>query len=107
MKGEAYRDMLRRRRVADAGLAGHVSFDAGYRGLDALADLISTASVVVLPYDSPDQVTSGVLGRRRRRRAARWSRPRSRMPSSCWPAAPASSSRDAIPRPWRLPCAGC
>ncbi len=38
-----------------------VSFDAGYRGLDALAELISTASVVVLPYDSPDQVTSGVL----------------------------------------------
>jgi polysaccharide biosynthesis protein PslF len=59
-KGEAYRDMLRRR-AADAGLAGSVSFDAGYRGLDALADLISAASVVVLPYDSPDQVTSGVL----------------------------------------------
>jgi glycosyltransferase involved in cell wall biosynthesis len=60
VKGEVYRDMLRRR-AADAGLAGHVSFDAGYRGLDALGDLISTASVVVLPYDSPDQVTSGVL----------------------------------------------
>ena len=59
-KGEAYRDMLHRR-VATAGLAGSVSFDAGYRGLDALAELISTASVVVLPYDSPDQVTSGVL----------------------------------------------
>ena len=38
-----------------------MSFDAGYRGLDALADLIASASVVVLPYDSPDQVTSGVL----------------------------------------------
>jgi len=60
VKGEAYRDMLRRRAAA-AGLAGSVSFDAGYRGLDALAQLISTASVVVLPYDSPDQVTSGVL----------------------------------------------
>ena len=59
-KGEAYRDMLRRR-AADLGLAEDVSFDAGYRGLDALAELISTASVVVLPYDSPDQVTSGVL----------------------------------------------
>ena len=50
-----------RRRAADAGVAGDVSFDAGYRGLDALADLIAAASVVVLPYDSPDQVTSGVL----------------------------------------------
>ena len=59
-KGEAYRDMLRRR-AADAGSGGIVSFDAGYRGLDALAELISAASVVVLPYDSPDQVTSGVL----------------------------------------------
>lgn len=59
-KGEAYRDMLRRR-AAGAGVAGSVQFDAGYRGLDALADLISSASVVVLPYDSPDQVTSGVL----------------------------------------------
>jgi polysaccharide biosynthesis protein PslF len=59
-KGEAYRDMLRRR-VAEAGLKRSVSFDGGYRGLDALADLIASASVVVLPYDSPDQVTSGVL----------------------------------------------
>ena len=50
-----------RRRAASAGLAESVSFDAGYRGLDALADLIASASVVVLPYDSPDQVTSGVL----------------------------------------------
>jgi glycosyltransferase involved in cell wall biosynthesis len=58
--GEAYRDMLRRR-VVDAGLTGCVSFDAGYRDLPALAELIDAASVVVLPYDSPDQVTSGVL----------------------------------------------
>jgi glycosyltransferase involved in cell wall biosynthesis len=59
-KGHVYRDMLRRR-VADAELDGSVSFDAGYRSLDALGALISSASVVVLPYDSPDQVTSGVL----------------------------------------------
>jgi len=38
-----------------------VSFDAGYRSLPALAELIHRSSVVVLPYDSPDQVTSGVL----------------------------------------------
>jgi glycosyltransferase involved in cell wall biosynthesis len=59
-KGDAYRDMLRRR-VTEAGLERSVSFDGGYRGLDALAALIASASVVVLPYDSPDQVTSGVL----------------------------------------------
>jgi glycosyltransferase involved in cell wall biosynthesis len=58
--GEAYRDMLRRR-AADRGVGDSVSFDAGYRGLPALAELIDSASVVVLPYDSPDQVTSGVL----------------------------------------------
>jgi len=58
--GEAYRDMLRLR-AADAGVAPYVRFDAGYRGLPALAELISEAAVVVLPYDSPDQVTSGVL----------------------------------------------
>jgi glycosyltransferase involved in cell wall biosynthesis len=58
--GEAYRDMLGRR-VVDAGLTRSVSFDAGYRDLPALAELIDASSVVVLPYDSPDQVTSGVL----------------------------------------------
>ncbi len=58
--GEGYRDMLTQR-AADAGLTPFVQFDAGYRGLPALAEMISESSVVVLPYDSPDQVTSGVL----------------------------------------------
>lgn len=58
--GEAYREMLGRR-AASAGVAPFVRFDAGYRGLQALGELISESSVVVLPYDSPDQVTSGVL----------------------------------------------
>lgn len=60
LDGEAYRDLLVLR-AHRAGVASQVRFDAGYRGLDALADLIREASVVVLPYDSPDQVTSGVL----------------------------------------------
>lgn len=59
-EGEAYREMLEKR-VAAAGIADHVTFDADYRDLPALADLIASSSVVVLPYDSPDQVTSGVL----------------------------------------------
>jgi glycosyltransferase involved in cell wall biosynthesis len=58
--GEAYRNMLGRR-AANAGVSDAVEFDAGYRSLADLAVLISQAELVVLPYDSPDQVTSGVL----------------------------------------------
>ena len=60
LQGDAYRDMLIRR-TFDRGVSADVQFDAGYRDLDDLAALISEASLVVLPYDSPDQVTSGVL----------------------------------------------
>ena len=60
LQGEAYREMLLAR-VARAGLGDAVVFDAGYRELDAVAAMIAEASVVILPYDSPDQVTSGVL----------------------------------------------
>jgi glycosyltransferase involved in cell wall biosynthesis len=38
-----------------------VRFDDGYRDLPTLHRMISSADVVVLPYDSVDQVTSGVL----------------------------------------------
>jgi glycosyltransferase involved in cell wall biosynthesis len=38
-----------------------VCFDTGYRNVSMLTDLIQSAAVVVLPYDSTDQVTSGVL----------------------------------------------
>ncbi len=58
--GESYRDMLKER-SHERGVAGQVEFDAGYRELDDLAHLIAESSIVVLPYDSPDQVTSGVL----------------------------------------------
>ena len=58
--GEAYRtsriEQARRRGVADA-----VSFDAGYHTLASLTALAQSATAVVLPYDSTDQVTSGVL----------------------------------------------
>jgi glycosyltransferase involved in cell wall biosynthesis len=39
----------------------NVTLDNHYRHSAALAGLISTADVVLLPYDSTDQVTSGVL----------------------------------------------
>nr|WP_307874180.1 glycosyltransferase [Frankia sp. AgB1.8] len=59
-EGEAYRDGL----VALAhrlGVAGSVRFDGRYRDARSLAELVRAADVVLLPYDSRDQVTSGVL----------------------------------------------
>ena len=52
----------------DAGRPGRsverrliVTFDDTYRDLASLTELIQSADLVVLPYDSRDQVTSGVL----------------------------------------------
>ena len=58
--GEAYRQMLVTRSWR-TGAARGVSFDDSYRDLPALTRLIGAADMVVLPYDSEDQVTSGVL----------------------------------------------
>ncbi len=58
--GEAYRQMLLTRSL-NSGAAALVSFDNTYRDLAALTELIASADLVVLPYDSDDQVTSGVL----------------------------------------------
>jgi glycosyltransferase involved in cell wall biosynthesis len=59
-EGEAYRHMLVARAWAD-GVASSVTFDSEYRDLGSLTRLVQGASVVVLPYDSREQVTSGVL----------------------------------------------
>ena len=58
--GEVYREMLVER-AATSTAAASVSFDDTYRDLASLTELIQSADVVVLPYDSQDQVTSGVL----------------------------------------------
>lgn len=58
--GEQYRTMLSRR-AESLGVSDYVDFDDGYRDLATLTDLIVTADLVVLPYDSAEQVTSGVL----------------------------------------------
>ena len=58
--GEAYRRMLVMRSWR-TGAARAVSFDDSYRDLPALTGLIGAADLVILPYDSEDQVTSGVL----------------------------------------------
>ncbi len=48
-------------RANRAGVADSVSFDADYRDVESLMALAQSSAVVVLPYDSTDQVTSGVL----------------------------------------------
>jgi polysaccharide biosynthesis protein PslF len=58
--GEAYRDKLKKQ-VASLSLGDSVSFDSRYRDNVALGELVDSADVVLLPYDSTDQVTSGVL----------------------------------------------
>ena len=58
--GEAYRNGLQDL-AAELGVAGDVEVDDRYRTTAELAALVTDASVVLLPYDSRDQATSGVL----------------------------------------------
>jgi polysaccharide biosynthesis protein PslF len=58
--GDAYRDSLKRRSV-ERKVEDRIRFDATYRTVTELVEVASRASAVVLPYDSGDQVTSGVL----------------------------------------------
>lgn len=58
--GESYRNMLKRRAHL-LGVSSMVTFDDQYRSLDSLLDLVKQSTCVVLPYDSDDQITSGVL----------------------------------------------
>ncbi|MBB2943455.1 glycosyltransferase involved in cell wall biosynthesis [Actinoplanes lutulentus] len=60
LHGEAYRASLHRL-SADLGVAHDVRFESSYLDDAALGELIRSADVVVLPYDSTEQVTSGVL----------------------------------------------
>ncbi len=59
-QGETYRQMLQQSAV-EFGIADRVTFDGSYRDFPSLATLIQSADIVLLPYDSRDQVTSGVL----------------------------------------------
>jgi polysaccharide biosynthesis protein PslF len=58
--GDGYRQSLINR-ADDAGVADSVVFDDTYRDVGQLTRFVASATVVVLPYDSRDQVTSGVL----------------------------------------------
>jgi glycosyltransferase involved in cell wall biosynthesis len=59
-EGDRYRDMLMSR-ARQLGIADRVTFDSKYRSLEDLGALVAQSSIVVLPYDSTDQITSGVL----------------------------------------------
>lgn len=59
-EGEAYREA----RIAQArrrGVDASVAFDSDYRDVASLTRLAQASAMIVLPYDSTDQVTSGVL----------------------------------------------
>jgi glycosyltransferase involved in cell wall biosynthesis len=58
--GESYRH-ARMEQARRLGVIDAVCFDDDYRDMASLNALIASSAVVVLPYDSTDQVTSGVL----------------------------------------------
>ena len=58
--GESYRTMLQGI-AGELGIESSVRIDGHYLGPKQLAALIASADVVLLPYDSHDQATSGVL----------------------------------------------
>jgi glycosyltransferase involved in cell wall biosynthesis len=58
--GDAYRDSLNGL-IDSLGLNDWVTLDDTYLGTRELAEFVQSADVVLLPYDSRNQVTSGVL----------------------------------------------
>jgi len=58
--GEAYRESLLEL-ARTLGVAEDVEIDGRYRDADELAELVAEADAVLLPYDSREQTTSGVL----------------------------------------------
>jgi glycosyltransferase involved in cell wall biosynthesis len=58
--GAGYRDELVRL-AAELGVSAVIDFQDGYVAPDTLHQLVHSADVVLLPYDSVEQVTSGVL----------------------------------------------
>ena len=59
-EGERYREALQQL-ISDLNLTDIVTLDDRYRDATQLAELVADADVVLLPYDSRDQATSGVL----------------------------------------------
>ncbi|HEU5003891.1 MAG TPA: glycosyltransferase [Actinomycetota bacterium] len=59
-QGETYREELAAQ-AGELGVSELVEFDSAYRTVAELEAVIRDADLILLPYDSPDQVTSGVL----------------------------------------------
>lgn len=59
-EGEAYRESLVQR-ARELGVADLVRFDDCYHDSESLRTIARSADLVLLPYDSREQVTSGVL----------------------------------------------
>lgn len=59
-EGESYRNFLAAR-AENLAVADRVQFDSRYLDAHSLRRLVNHANVVLLPYDSREQVTSGVL----------------------------------------------
>ncbi len=59
-QGDTYREGLIEQ-VRSSGLTDRVRFDDTYRDVPELTRFVASSWAVVLPYDSRDQVTSGVL----------------------------------------------
>ena len=105
--GEPYRQMLVERACEHAASRSQVSLRRRVprpRGADA-ADPLRRRGRAALRLRRSGHV--GRARRRRRRRADPWSRPPSRTPSSCSPAAPASSCRNATRTRWPARSAPC
>ena len=59
-EGERYRESLQRL-IVELGLENRVTLDARYLDAPQLATYVASADIVLLPYDTREQVTSGVL----------------------------------------------
>jgi len=59
-QGESYRDGLRKQ-AADGGVSDRIIFEDQYLDKASLRSLIRSADVVLLPYGSREQISSGVL----------------------------------------------
>jgi glycosyltransferase involved in cell wall biosynthesis len=59
-EGERYRESLQRL-IVEHGLEGRVTLDARYLDAAQLGAQVASADIVLLPYDTREQVTSGVL----------------------------------------------
>jgi glycosyltransferase involved in cell wall biosynthesis len=101
--GESYREGLVSL-VHELGLEHMVEFDGRYFDRSTLARLVRSSDLVVLPYASTQQVTSGCSPKPSPPPNPS-SPPASPTPWNCSVRAPASPSPTVTPMRWRPPCA--